>query len=65
MLYSSDLPQNVCTCIYHKNIMLMLQASHRIDTIYPLYSRDLTNLFAFNQMMIVGLINVTNVKINS
>ena len=43
----------------------MLQASHRIDTIYPLYSRDLTNLFAFNQMMIVGLINVTNVKINS
>ena len=23
--------------------MLMLQASHRIDTIYPLYSRDLTN----------------------
>ena len=45
MLHSSDLPQNVCTCIYHENIMLVLQASHRIDTIYPLYSHDITNKF--------------------
>ena len=45
VLYSSDLPQNVCTCIYHENVMLILQALHRIDSIYPLYSHDLPNKF--------------------
>ena len=45
VLYSSDLPQNVCTCIYHENVMLILQALHRIDSIYPLYSHGLPNKF--------------------
>ena len=45
VLYSSDLPQNVCTCIYHENVMVILQTLHRIDSIYPLYSHDLPNKF--------------------
>ena len=42
-LYSSDVPQNVCTCINYQNVMLILQALHRIDSIYPLYNLDLPN----------------------
>ena len=45
VLYSSDLPQNVFTCIYNENVMLILQALHHIDSIYPLYSQDLPNKF--------------------
>ena len=45
VVYSSDLPQYVYTCIYHENFMLILQALHRIDSIYSLYSHDLPNKF--------------------
>ena len=50
VLYSSDSPQNVCTCIYHENVMLILYiALHRIDSIYPLYSHNLPNKFVCSQ----------------
>ena len=49
VLYLSDLPQNVCTCIYHENVMLILQALHRIDNIYILYSHNLPNKFVCSQ----------------
>ena len=45
VVYSSDLTQYVYTCIYHENFMLIIQALHRIDSIYPLYSHDLPNKF--------------------
>ena len=41
VLYSVDLPENVCTCIYYENVMLILQALHRIDSFYPFCSHDL------------------------
>ena len=47
--YSSDLPQNVCTCIYHENVTLILQALHHIDSICPLYSHHLPNKFVCSQ----------------
>ena len=45
VLYSSDLQQNVCTCIYHENVILICQALHHIDSIYPPYSHDLPHKF--------------------
>ena len=38
VLYLSGLAQKICTCIYHENVTLILQALHFIDSIYSLYS---------------------------
>ena len=49
VLYLCDLTQNVCTCTYHENVMLILQALHCIYSIYPLYSHNLPNKFVCPQ----------------
>ena len=66
VLYVIDLPQNVCTCIYYENVMLILQALYCIDSIYPFYSHDLWNKFlCFQPNDDCWFISVTNVKMHS
>jgi hypothetical protein len=40
VLLSSQTPQNVCGCIYHSNIILLLESLHRRIPSIPLYSRE-------------------------
>lgn len=41
VLLSSKMPRNVCGCIYHENISLLLQELHRIfPEIFPLYGKE-------------------------
>ena len=40
-LYSSNLPQYICTCIYHDNVECF---KLNIDGIDPIYSHDLPNM---------------------
>ena len=35
--YSSETPANVCTCIYHQNVILALEAMHGCDPTFPVY----------------------------
>ncbi|KAK6175722.1 hypothetical protein SNE40_014117 [Patella caerulea] len=40
VLLSSQMPQNVCGCKYHNNIVLLLESLHRrYPTVVPLYSK--------------------------
>ena len=39
----------VYTCIYHENVILICQALHHIDSIYPLYSHYLPHKFVYFQ----------------
>lgn len=37
------MPRNVCTsCIYHENFILLRDALHQFDKIFPLYDTDFT-----------------------
>lgn len=40
ILLSSQTPQNVCGCIYHSNMILLLESLHRKVPSIPLYSRE-------------------------
>lgn len=40
VLLSSQMPHNVCGCIHHSNMILLLQALHRKCPEIPLYSRE-------------------------
>ena len=37
---SSETPANVCTCIYHQNVILALDAMHKYVLEIPLYSKS-------------------------
>ena len=39
---SSDLPQNVCACIYHDDVVNT--STFSVDGIYQFYSHDLPNM---------------------
>ena len=38
---SSQMPRNVCVCRYHQNMMLILEALHKLDERFPVYSHGL------------------------
>ena len=38
--FSSETPANVCTCIYHQNVILALDAMHKYVLEIPLYSKS-------------------------
>ena len=38
--FSSETPANVCTCIYHQNVILALDSLHKYDPTIPIYSKD-------------------------
>ena len=40
VLLSSDTPRNVCGCIYHSNVILLLESLHEHVAALPLYTRD-------------------------
>ena len=40
VLLSSKMPHNVCACKYHGNVILLLEALHRVCPSIPLYSRN-------------------------
>ena len=45
VLLSSKMPRNVCGCIYHENIALLLQELHRLlPDVFPLYSKEFVAL---------------------
>ena len=38
--FSSETPANVCTCIYHQNVILALDSLHKYNPTIPIYSKD-------------------------
>lgn len=41
VLLTSELPRNVCVCIHHENLILLLERLHKFDTIFPKYHSNL------------------------
>ena len=66
VLLSSDQPVNVCTCRYHQNFMLLCEVMHKIHNDFLLYRHDLPpSLVCMKILMIAGITNVTNVKVEN
>jgi len=40
ILLSSQMPSNVCTCVYHENFMMALSALHAVVPSVPSYDKD-------------------------
>ena len=40
VLLSSLMPRNICTCQQHQNLILILVALHKFDSVFPLYSHE-------------------------
>lgn len=40
VLLSSQMPSNVCTCVYHENYMMAVSALHAVVPSVPSYSKD-------------------------
>ena len=45
VLLAQDMPHNVCVCITHENIILLLESLHRKTCIIPLYSQDFLEIY--------------------
>ena len=40
VLLSSLMRRNICTCQQHQNLILILVALHKFDSVFPLYSHE-------------------------
>ena len=40
VLLSSLMPRNICTCQQQQNLILILVALHKFDSVFPLYSHE-------------------------
>ena len=48
VLLSSQMPRNVCVCRQHQNMALILEALHKFDETFPLYSHVLPQTLVCN-----------------
>ena len=49
VLLTSELPRNVCVCIHHENLILLLERLHKFDQRFPQYKTNLPLSWVCNE----------------